>query len=122
MKGHLMSVHAGHLLLGLALAAAPVVAVTTTAAPAEARACLKTGDISRSGNSIFGSREMWCDPPGAGSPLEVTIQRKAGTSWVTVAHGDADTGFASYTCTPGTYTHTYRLKEATQFWLHANCS
>ena len=117
-----MSSHAGRLLLGLALAAAPAVAVTTAAVPAEARACVKTGSISRFGNTIYGSREMWCDPPGVESPLPVTIQRQAGTSWVTVAYGDANTGVAAYACTPGTYTHTYRLKEATQFWLHANCS
>jgi hypothetical protein len=60
-------------------------------------------------------------PPKQGS-LRSTIQRQAGTGWVTVAYGDFNTGFASYACTPGTYTHTYRLKEATQFWLKTNCS
>jgi hypothetical protein len=121
MKGHVMSSHTGRLLLGLALAAIPALAVTTTAAPAEARACIKHGNISRFGNTISGYREMWCDPPGASSPLEVTVQRRTGTGWVTVAYGDFNTGFASYTCTPATSTYTYRLKEATQFWLHANC-
>ena len=108
----------GRLLLGVALATVPVAAVT--AAPAQARACVKSGDIGYSAGVVYGSYEIYCNPPDVTSPLAVTIQRQSGTSWVTVAHGDANTGFATYHCSPSSM-HTYRLLQAPHRKVNAPC-
>ncbi|TMQ91639.1 hypothetical protein ETD83_29985 [Actinomadura soli] len=77
--------------------------------PAEARTCATFGHIGLFEGAVWGDRSIYCDPPDLLSPLPTTIQKKSGTTWMTVTPtGD---GAASYVC-KGSAFNTYRLKEA----------
>lgn len=68
---------------------------------------------------MWGDRSIYCNPPDVLSPLPTTIQKKSGTTWVTVTPtGD---GVASYVC-KGTAASTYRLKEAPSKQITVSCS
>ncbi|RFS87481.1 hypothetical protein D0T12_04480 [Actinomadura spongiicola] len=97
-----------------------VAGATVVASPsAEARTCITRNNLKLFQGAVLGDRSIYCNPPDVLSPLPTTIQKKSGTTWVSVTPtGD---GGASYVC-KGTATSTYRLKEAPSKQTTVPCS